>query len=47
MDAPALARSKTARRKLLGMGGLRKAAASQIRRIADSAAKSISQCVLT
>lgn len=45
LDAPA-DRHGRARRKLLDVGAMRKAAASQIRRIADSAAKSISQIPL-
>lgn len=45
LDAPADKRAKGRRRKLLDVGAMRKAAASQIRKMADSAAKSISQCV--
>ncbi len=45
LDAPADKRGKGKRRKLLDVGAMRKAAASQIRKMADSAAKSISQCV--
>lgn len=47
LDTPADKRGKGRRRKLLDVGAMRKAAASQIRRMADSAAKSISQCVLS
>jgi hypothetical protein len=47
LDAPADKRGKGKRRKLLDVGAMRKAAASQIRKMADSAAKSISQCVLS
>jgi hypothetical protein len=47
LDAPADKRGKGKRRKLLDVGAMRKAAASQIRKMADSAAKSISQCVPT